>query len=104
MGVHPTKGEHQMSLDHSPARGRIPHQAYTISEFCEAHRISRGLFYILKGQGLAPRITLLAGKQIITDEDAATWRRERSEASASPEPAEQPQRADAPAVTTAPSI
>lgn len=31
-----------MSLEHSPTRGTAPaHAAYTIPEFCVAHRISR---------------------------------------------------------------
>jgi hypothetical protein len=67
-----------MSIEDSPARtGR--RFAATISEFCVEHRISRSKFYILKNKGLAPRITDVDGKQIITDEDAAAWRRERAE-------------------------
>jgi hypothetical protein len=76
-----------MSLEHSPARGHIPHRAFTISEFCQAHRISRGKFYEIKKKGIAPRITNVDGVQIITEEDAATWRRERAEASATTAPA-----------------
>src|SRR5215471_6135168 len=68
-----------MSLEHSPARGGVARYAFKISEFCEAHRISRGKFYILKAKGLAPRITDVDGAQIITVEDAAAWRRERAE-------------------------
>jgi hypothetical protein len=70
-----------MSLEHSPARTNR-RCAFTISEFCDAHRISRSKFYLLKAKGKAPRITDLDGKQIITDEDAAAWRRERSEETA----------------------
>ena len=83
-----------MSLEHSPARSHVRRYAFKISEFCEAHRISRGKFYELKAKGLAPRITNVDGVQIITEEDAATWRRERSEESAfttaapAPNPAE----------------
>jgi hypothetical protein len=50
-------------------------KAFTIGEFCEAHRFSRGFFYKLKKLGKAPRITELEAKQIITDEDAAAWRK-----------------------------
>jgi hypothetical protein len=70
-----------MSLEHSPARGG-ERCAFTISEFCNAHRISRSKFYILKNKGLGPRVTDVDGKQIITIEDAATWRRERAEEAA----------------------
>jgi hypothetical protein len=45
---------------------------------------------LLKAKGKAPRITDLDGKQIITDEDAAAWRRIRAEetapAATSPQP------------------
>jgi hypothetical protein len=81
-----------MSLEHSPARSRVPRHAFTISEFCEAHRLSRSKFYMLKGKGLAPRISDIDGVQLIFDEDAAAWRRERSEATgatAPPAPADQ---------------
>jgi hypothetical protein len=76
-----------MSLEHSPARSRIPRHAFTISEFCEAHRISRSKFYLLKAKGLAPLIADVDGVQLIFDEDAAAWRRERAEASATASPA-----------------
>jgi len=72
-----------MSLEHSPARGGVARYAFKISEFCEAHRISRGKFYQLKAKGLAPRITNVDGAQIITVEDAASWRRERADATVS---------------------
>jgi hypothetical protein len=68
-----------MSLEHSPTRSGIPRYAFKISEFCEAHAISRSKFYILKSKGLAPRITDLDGAQVITIEDAAAWRKERAE-------------------------
>jgi hypothetical protein len=67
------------------------HKASTIEEFCQAHRISRATFYILKKMGKAPRITRLPicnpftgkpnAKQIITNEDASVWRKAMSEAS-----------------------
>ena len=52
----------------------------TIAEFCEQHRISRAFFYELKKQGKAPRITALGSRRIITNEDAAAWRKAISEA------------------------
>jgi hypothetical protein len=56
-------------------------KALTISEFCQAHGISRGFFYKLKQQGLAPRITALGAKTLIMDEDGAEWRRAMAEKS-----------------------
>jgi hypothetical protein len=75
-----------MSIEHSPARSSVKRHAFKIAEFCEAHRISRSKFYLLKSKGLAPRITDVDGVQIITEEDAAAWRRERAEGAAAPAP------------------
>jgi hypothetical protein len=36
-------------------QGRVPRAAYSIPEFCVAHRISEGLYYKLRKQGLGPR-------------------------------------------------
>jgi hypothetical protein len=56
--------------------------ASTILDFCYQHRISPAFFYELKRDGKAPRITHLGPqKQIITDEDAAAWRKAMAEAS-----------------------
>jgi hypothetical protein len=62
-----------MSLEHSPARdgGRA---AYTIGEFCEAHRISRSKLYELFDAGLGPRTMSIGTRRIITQEAAADWR------------------------------
>src|SRR5262249_32047424 len=48
--------------------------AYSISEFCRDHSISRGLFYKLKKLGLTPREIELGSRRIITREAAADWR------------------------------
>ena len=62
-----------MSLEHSPSRqgGRA---AYTISEFCEAHRISRATYYNLKSAGTGPREMAVGTRRIVTFEAAAEWR------------------------------
>jgi hypothetical protein len=68
-----------MSLEHSPARGRAVRAgmaAYTIDEFCTAHRISRGMLYKLWRKGLGPRFMNVGIKRIITNEGAADWRSE----------------------------
>jgi hypothetical protein len=51
----------------------VARAAYTIPEFCEAHRISESTYYNLKSKGLGPR-ELDAGRKIITFEAAAEWR------------------------------
>jgi hypothetical protein len=55
--------------------------AYTIAEFCKAHRISRSTYYVLKNRGLGPDETHLLDRIIITKESAAAWRRKRTAAS-----------------------
>ena len=56
--------------------------ASTIAEFCKLHGFSVAFFYKLKHQGKAPRVTNLGARRLITDEDAAAWRKVMSEASA----------------------
>jgi hypothetical protein len=49
--------------------------AYTVSEFCDAHRISRSKLYQLWSADLGPRFIQIGTKKIITTEAAANWRR-----------------------------
>jgi hypothetical protein len=49
--------------------------AFTIDEFCQAHRISRAHFYNLLKSGRGPRL-MDVGKKLISAEAAADWRRE----------------------------
>jgi hypothetical protein len=60
-----------MSLEHSPMRDRA---AYTVLEFCSAHRISKGKLYQLWAQGLGPRWMNVGTRRLITFEAAADWR------------------------------
>jgi hypothetical protein len=66
-----------MSLEHSGP----PRCAFTIDEFCEAHRISRAQLYLLWGAGRGPRFMRNGKRRIITVEAAANWRREGEAAS-----------------------
>ena len=54
--------------------------AYSIPEFCEAHRISESMYYKIRGLGLGPKEARALTKMIITKESAADWRRERTTA------------------------
>ena len=56
--------------------------AFTVKEFCAAHRISVSYYYELKKLGRAPREIMLGTRRIISAEAAAEWRR-RMEALAS---------------------
>jgi hypothetical protein len=53
----------------------ITAQAYSVDEFCDAHRISRGYFYVLLREGKAPAILKLGRRTLVTAEAAADWRR-----------------------------
>jgi hypothetical protein len=73
-----------MSLEHDPRRARDCHlpsyAAYTIAEFCTAHRISRSKLYQLWAAGAGPRMMKVGRKVLITNEAAAEWRRAREAA------------------------
>jgi hypothetical protein len=56
--------------------------AFTITEFCEAHRISRSKLYQLWAAGIGPRFMKIGAKVLISVEAAADWRREREQAAA----------------------
>jgi hypothetical protein len=46
---------------------------YSISELCEAARISRGMYFKLKKQGLGPREVSLGRRVLISEEAAREW-------------------------------
>ena len=65
-----------MLLEHSPARQGGPKPAaYTLTEFCIAHRLSRSKLYQLWAAGIGPRWMYVGTKRLISD-----WRREREAA------------------------
>jgi hypothetical protein len=64
-----------MSPETSPARQPGGIAAYTVNEFCAAHRISRAKLYQLWAAGLGPRFMHVGTKRIISIEAAADWRR-----------------------------
>ena len=64
-----------MSLEHSPAR-ECARAAFTVSEFCDAHRLSRSKLYQLWASGRGPRIMRVGSKLLISVEAAADWRRD----------------------------
>ncbi|MBZ9748310.1 helix-turn-helix domain-containing protein [Mesorhizobium sp. CO1-1-7] len=50
-------------------------EAYSIPEFCAAHRISRATFYNLVNDGHAPRTMKVGARVLISREAAADWRK-----------------------------
>jgi predicted DNA-binding transcriptional regulator AlpA len=55
--------------------------AFSISEFCRLHGLSRSLFYQLKRNGDAPAVMRIGGRVAVSREAAARWRSERESAS-----------------------
>jgi predicted DNA-binding transcriptional regulator AlpA len=49
--------------------------AYSISEFCSLHGISRSTFYNLVKAGRGPRTMRVNGRTLISKEAAEHWRR-----------------------------
>jgi hypothetical protein len=60
---------------HNELTAQIPPAVLTVPEFCEAHRISRWLFYSLQRKGLGPRLMRAGGRTLISVDAAADWRR-----------------------------
>lgn len=65
--------------------------ALTIPEFYRTHSISRGTFYNLAAQGLAPKIMRVRGRVLVSVEAAREWRRKMEEQAAKDEAAETPE-------------
>lgn len=56
-------------------------QTYTITEFIDAHKISRTHFYLLRKENQGPRMMKVGRKNLISAEAAAEWRRRMEGAS-----------------------
>ncbi|MGX9575781.1 hypothetical protein [Mesorhizobium sp. f-mel] len=56
-------------------------EAYSIPEFCVAHRISRATFYNLLKVGQGPRTMHVRGRVLVSKEAGAEWRKAREAAS-----------------------
>jgi hypothetical protein len=56
--------------------------AFSIREFCQAHKISEAFYYVMKSEGWGP-VEMRAGTRVlISNESAAEWRRAREAAAA----------------------
>lgn len=49
--------------------------AFTVPEFCKAHRISKPLLYSLWAEGKGPKSMVVNARRLITHEAAYEWRR-----------------------------
>jgi predicted DNA-binding transcriptional regulator AlpA len=61
--------------------------ALTVQEFCRTHSISRGTFYNLAAEGLAPKVMRVRGRVLVSVEAAAEWRKEMEKRAAEGEAA-----------------
>jgi predicted DNA-binding transcriptional regulator AlpA len=48
--------------------------AFTVAEFCKAHRISKAFFYRLLKDDAGPRVVKVGRRTLVTVEAAAEWR------------------------------
>jgi hypothetical protein len=58
----------------------VPRAAYTIPEFCTAHRISQAMYFKFRAAGFGPREMRTGRKVTISLEAAEQWRRARENA------------------------
>jgi hypothetical protein len=74
---------HKNAMKSKAQRGRprtpTPAVAYTIAEFCEAHRISQAQYFNIRKKGIGPREMRVGGRILISHEAALAWRRAREE-------------------------
>jgi hypothetical protein len=64
----------ELPMPRGPPPGRA---AFTVPEFCEAHRISQAKYYEMKKEGWGPVEMELGRRRLISYEAASLWRRER---------------------------
>jgi predicted DNA-binding transcriptional regulator AlpA len=62
---------------HRESNFPVERRAFTLNKFCQAHGISRAMFYKLLKAGQAPRFAKIGSKILITTEAAAEWLRAR---------------------------
>jgi len=62
------------SKNSGPNKNADTQAAYSVAEFCEAHRISRSLFYTLIKEGQGPVTMKVRGRTLISKESGADWR------------------------------
>jgi hypothetical protein len=72
-----TKQAHERPTSHGP---QPPRAAFTVPEFCAAHRISVAKYYEIKKAGWGPVEMVVGRRRVIAVESAERWRRERETA------------------------
>jgi hypothetical protein len=69
-----TEPSHERPMPRGPPP---PRAAFTIREFCEAHRISQAMYFEMKKEGYGPAEMGVGRRRLISYEAASAWRRER---------------------------
>jgi predicted DNA-binding transcriptional regulator AlpA len=59
------------------ARKAFKIDAYSITEFCVRHQISKATYYRLKEHGEGPKEMRIGRRRLISREAAEDWRRQR---------------------------
>ena len=59
-----------MTNDNTQQDQETTRAAYTITEFCTAHRIGRSFFYQLASEGRAPRVMKVGRRRLIEHQKA----------------------------------
>ncbi|MET4086665.1 helix-turn-helix domain-containing protein [Bradyrhizobium sp. S3.5.5] len=54
---------------------KVQRTAFSVAEFCEAHRISQMTFYRLARTGRGPRVMKVGRRTLISIEASEAWRR-----------------------------
>jgi hypothetical protein len=63
------------NVDDEANRIRGPPFAFSVAEFCRAHRISQAHYYELKRNGCGPDEMKIGRRRIVSTEAAARWRK-----------------------------
>jgi hypothetical protein len=74
-----SKREARALVEEQVQEGALPRAAYTIPEFCAAHRISETHYYKLRRAGRGPIECRMLGKIAISLEAAKAWLREQEQ-------------------------
>jgi hypothetical protein len=72
------KPTHELPMPREPP----PRAAFTIGEFCDAHRISPAKYFVMKREGWGPVEMSVGRRRLISYEAASVWRRQREQAAA----------------------
>jgi predicted DNA-binding transcriptional regulator AlpA len=66
------------SAKRAAAAANEPALAMSLREFCNRHSISLSMFYLLEERGKAPRTMRVGGRRLVSVEEAARWRKQRT--------------------------